>query len=154
MTANDEPQTSVLDPGQIFEVFFDGDCPLCKREIDFLRRRDRAGRIRFTDISTPDFDPASVGSDMATLMGRIHGRMPDGRLIEGLEVFRQLYDAVGFGPLVRLSRMPGVSALAERAYSLFARNRLRWTGRGQCESGVCATYTEAYGNRAREASAP
>ncbi|MCA9152358.1 MAG: DUF393 domain-containing protein, partial [Planctomycetales bacterium] len=35
------------------EVFYDGDCPLCKREIGFLQRRDRQGRIRFTDIANP-----------------------------------------------------------------------------------------------------
>ena len=30
------------------EVFYDGDCPLCTREIRLLRRLDRRGRIRFT----------------------------------------------------------------------------------------------------------
>ena len=28
-----------------FEVFFDGDCPLCKREIDWLRKRDRDHQV-------------------------------------------------------------------------------------------------------------
>ncbi len=32
------------------EVFFDGECPLCMREIRMLRRLDRKDRIRFTDI--------------------------------------------------------------------------------------------------------
>lgn len=126
-----------LAPGRVFQVFYDGDCPLCTREIALLRSWDRAGRIEFTDIAADGFDPATAGRDMATLMGSIHGRLPDGTLVEGVEVFRRLYEAVGLGALVRLSRLPGVAALADRAYALFARNRLRLTGRC-APDGTCA----------------
>jgi predicted DCC family thiol-disulfide oxidoreductase YuxK len=118
------------------EVFFDGDCPLCTREIDLLRRLDRSGRIRFTDIAAPGFDPAALGTSMDALMARIHGRLPDGSWIEGVEVFRRLYAAVGFGPLVALTRIPGVSHALDAAYAVFAKNRLRWTGR--CDEKGCA----------------
>jgi predicted DCC family thiol-disulfide oxidoreductase YuxK len=72
------------------EVFFDGACPLCSREIAALRRLDRRHRIRFTDITAPGFDAPSLGRSMDDLMGRIHGRLADGTLIEGVEVFRRL----------------------------------------------------------------
>ena len=117
------------------EVFFDGDCPLCRREINQLRRWDRDGRIRFTDIATPDFDAAEVGVPHAELMARIHARLPDGALVEGVEVFRRLYAAVGFGPLVAVSRWPGITQTLDWAYGVFAKNRLALTGRrcdGQC----------------------
>jgi predicted DCC family thiol-disulfide oxidoreductase YuxK len=120
------------------EVFFDGDCPLCAREIAVLRRLDRnRGRIRSTDIQSKDFAPEAYGLDFETMMGSIHGRLPDGSLVQGVEVFRQLYAAVGFGPLVRLSRLPGISGALDLCYESFARNRLRLTGRcdpaGQCQ---------------------
>lgn len=121
--------------GKTFEVFYDGECPLCVREMDLLRRWDRAGQIAFTDIAEPTFDPTTIGSDLATLMARIHGRLPDGTLVEGVEVFRQLYETVGFKTWVRISRLPGIAGLADRAYTLFANNRLRLTGR--CENGTC-----------------
>jgi predicted DCC family thiol-disulfide oxidoreductase YuxK len=121
------------------EVFHDGDCPLCAREIALLRRLDRGrGRIRFTDIAAADFDAAAVGTTWRALMDRIHGRLPDGSLIEGVEVFRRLYTAVGFGPLVALTRLPGVSHLIDLAYDRFARNRLRLTGR--CDGETCALH--------------
>jgi predicted DCC family thiol-disulfide oxidoreductase YuxK len=120
------------------EVFYDGACPLCSREIDMLRRRDRRGRIRFTDIAAREFDAATVGTSWDALMARIHGRLPDGTLVEGVEVFRRLYAAVGFARLVRLSRAPGLSHLLELGYHLFAKNRLRLTGR--CEDGACAVH--------------
>jgi len=118
------------------EVFHDGACPLCAREMRWLRKLDRDGRILFTDISAPSFDPASVGLTFEALMARLHGRLPDGRMIEGVEVFRQLYAAVGFRRLAAFSRAPVVSHLLNAGYALFAQNRLRLTGR--CAGGHCA----------------
>ena len=37
--------------GWDIEVFHDGGCPLCNREIEMLRRLDTKGRIKFTDIA-------------------------------------------------------------------------------------------------------
>jgi predicted DCC family thiol-disulfide oxidoreductase YuxK len=123
-----------------FEVFFDGECPLCVREISMLRRLDRDGRIRFTDIAAPGFDPSVVGVPLSTLMARIHGRTlgPDAALLEGVEVFRRLYEAVGLGPVVGLTRLPGVRDALDAGYRWFARNRLALTGRpAECTGGRC-----------------
>ena len=111
------------------EVFYDGDCPLCKREIGVLRWADRRQRVRFTDIAAPDFDSSTLGISWSTLMDRIHGRLPDGSWIEGVEVFRRLYAAVGLGWLVWFTRLPGIAGLLEWSYRIFAKNRLKWTGR-------------------------
>ncbi len=112
-----------------FEVFHDGDCPLCAREIAMLRRLDRHGRIRFTDIAEPGFDPRPLGRTHQELMAEIHGRTPDGEWVTGVEVFRQLYASVGFAGAVALTRLPGVSHAMDAGYRVFARNRLRLTGR-------------------------
>lgn len=117
------------------DVYYDGDCPLCAREVRWLRRRDRRRRIRFVDIAAPGFDAREAGVPLETLMERIHGRLPDGTIIDGVEVFRRIYAAVGFPTLARLSRLPGVSGMLELAYRWFARNRLRLTGR--CRDGIC-----------------
>jgi len=129
-----------------FEVFYDGDCPLCMREIRILRRLDRHARIRFTDIAASDFDARSVGLSWSALMESIHGRMPDGTLVKGVEVFRQLYTAVGFGPLVALTRLPGIAQLLGLGYLVFAKNRLRLTGR--CVDDACEVNPGAPRSRA------
>lgn len=122
-------------------VLYDGECPLCAREIHFLERRDRGrGRIQFEDIADPEFDPDRYGVEAGDLMARIHGVLPGGELIEGVEVFRRAYSAVGLGWIMAPTRLPGLRNLAERAYRVFARNRLRWTGRAAqtCEDGRCS----------------
>ena len=123
-------------------VLFDGDCPLCVREVRMLRRLDRGrGRIGFEDIAAPGFEASRYGLDSATLMARIHGVLGDGRVIEGMEVFRRAYAAVGLGWLLAPSRWPLLRPLCDAAYRSFARNRLRLTGRAGdgCDAERCAT---------------
>ena len=120
------------------EVFHDGACPLCSREVAMLRRLDRGERVRFTDIADPEFDADAVGVGWDALMARIHGRLPDGTLIQGVEVFRQVYRAIGMRRLVALSRLPVVAQLLELFYRVFAASRLRLTGR--CADRACAVH--------------
>ncbi|MCA9583275.1 MAG: DUF393 domain-containing protein [Myxococcales bacterium] len=127
----------------VVEVFFDGDCPLCKREVRMIERLDRRRRIRLTDIAADDFDAASVQVSPSALMARIHGRLPDGQVIEGVEVFRRVYAALGLGPVVWLTRLPGISQLLDGFYHLFAKNRLRLTGR--CTDETCAVHPKVHG---------
>ena len=117
------------------EVFYDGECPLCLREIKMLRWMDRKNRIRFTDIAEPSFRPFDYGKTMQEFMDEIQGRLPDGSWIIGVEVFRRLYASVGLRPLVALTRLPGVSHGLNFGYRVFAKNRLRLTGR--CNANSC-----------------
>jgi predicted DCC family thiol-disulfide oxidoreductase YuxK len=130
-------ETAVRAPD--IEVFFDGACPLCKREVQMLRGLDRARQILFTDIAAASFKSEDVGVEWESLMGRIHGRLPDGTLIQGVDVFRHLYAVLGFRKLVQLSRLPGISQFADLAYHLFAANRMRLTGR--CANNTCTLPT-------------
>ncbi len=119
------------DPAADFalEVFYDGDCPLCRREMELVRRLDRQSRIRLTNIALPEFSVADYGKEMDEFMSEIQGRTPGGQWVTGVEVFRRMYAALGFRWLAALSRLPGISHVTESAYRTFARNRLRWTGR-------------------------
>ena len=122
--------------GYEVEIFYDGECPLCTREVRLLRRLDKKQRVHFTDIASADFDPAPLGLSQAALMAEIHGRLPDGQLVRGVEVFRRVYAAVGLRALARISRWPGLAPALEAGYRVFARNRLKLTGR--CSEATCA----------------
>ncbi len=126
----------VLPVGKVVEVFYDGECPLCMREIRMLMRKDRDQRIQFTNIAASSFDASAHGTTYGALMSRIRGRLADGTWIEGVEVFRRLYTAIGFRWLVAITRLPLISHLLSLAYFVFAKNRLRLTGR--CADGACA----------------
>jgi len=111
-----------LDSDGRFEVFFDGDCPLCKREIDMIRKKDKRQQLVLTDIAATDFHPPE-GFSLDQLMRSIHGKLPNGDYVVGVEVFRQIYRRLGFQRTVRLSQTPGIGTLLNAGYFAFAKLR-------------------------------
>ena len=123
-------------PSDSFEVFFDGGCPLCAKEIDFIRWLDKKNVLIFTDIDADEFNPEQeTGLDFETLMASIHGRLADGTIIHGVEVFRQLYGRTSLKWVIPVTRLPGITQLLDVIYDFFARHRLRLTGR--CTPELC-----------------
>lgn len=131
----DQPKAETADqiasdkPNWVLQVFFDGDCPLCLREINMIRKLDRKNRVSFVDIAAKEFQPDDYKITLDQLMAEIHARLPDGSWITGVEVFRVLYGAVGFRWLVPVTRLPGINGVLNWGYRVFAKNRLKWTGR-------------------------
>lgn len=115
--------------GYEIEMFYDGECPLCMRETRLLQRMDIQQRLRFTNIAAPEFNASSFGRTQDELMSEMHGRLPDGTWVTGVEVFRRLYSAVGFGPIVWLTRLLVIRQCLDLGYYFFAKYRLRLTGR-------------------------
>jgi len=113
----------------LIEMFYDGDCPLCMREKRLLERKDSHSRIKFTNIAAPDFDAQSFGKSHDEFMAEMHGRLPDGTWVTGVEAFRHLYSAVGLGQVMKLTRLPVIRQCLGVGYYLFAKHRLRLTGR-------------------------
>ena len=116
-------------------LLYDGGCPLCLREVTFLKGRDQrlaAGepRLAFVDIDSPDYDPAAHrGISYREAMGRIHGLRSDGEVLRDVAVFREAYRLVGLGWLYAPTDWPLLRSLVDGAYGLWARWRLRITGR-------------------------
>lgn len=98
------------------EVWFDGDCPLCRREIALLRRLDRRGAIVFTDVASGE---GSCPIDRTELLSCFHAR-EDGRLVSGAEAFAAMWRAIPvLAPLGRLARNRHVLAGLEQLYLVF-----------------------------------
>lgn len=106
-------------------ILHDGNCPICQLDMNNLKSRNDAGRLRFVDVSTPGFDPAAWGCTAAQLAAEIHARRADGKLVTGVEVFRLAYRGVGLGWVTAATGWPGVKPLADLGYRLFARHRPR-----------------------------
>ena len=110
-------------------VYFDGECPICRREIDLMKVFNRRERLQFIDFSNSSYQPTDQNLSQCDLGRVIHARWSDGTVVTGVEVFREMWEAIGLGFLARISRLSGINTLLVKAYAWFAKNRLRLTGR-------------------------
>jgi len=120
----------------LLTLLFDGACPLCRREVEALRSRDRGqGRICFVDVDAPDYDPAAHGGiSYREAMGRMHAIGADGRVIVDVAAFREAYRLVGMGWLYAPTTWPIVKPVVDGLYHHWANWRLTLTGRADLET--------------------
>ena len=113
------------------KLLYDGECPLCVREVNFLQKRDRGrGLVSFVDIADYDYDPRENGGvDFATAMGRIHAVLADGSVIQNVEVFRRVYEILGIGWIYAATKWPIIGPVVDALYGIWADWRLAVTGR-------------------------
>lgn len=138
-------------------LYYESGCPLCNAEMTNLMLRNTEGRLRFADVSAPEFNDLPAGTSMQDLLELIHARTADGRVIKGVEVFRLAYEAVGLKGISSAIRLPVLGLLVEWAYPVLARNRHRIprrlvgllfegavrraaerSARARCDSGTCS----------------
>lgn len=110
-------------------LFHDGQCPLCRKEIAWLRRHPRSELIRFVDIRAEGFSAQAWGQRFEDMMGKLHLRDAAGRWFIGMDASRALYATLGHRRWVRLSSVPGVRELLDIGYLGFARLRPWLTAR-------------------------
>ncbi|XP_059290885.1 uncharacterized protein At5g50100, chloroplastic [Lycium ferocissimum] len=117
------------------KMLYDGECPLCMREVDMLRERNKGyGTIKFLDISSDEYRPEeNEGLDYETVMGRIHAILSDGTVVTDVEAFRRLYEAVGLGWVYAITKYEPIATIADSVYGVWAKYRLQITGRPSLE---------------------
>lgn len=102
-------------------VWYDGACPLCRREIALMRRLDRAQRIHFVDLTGDGTCPV----DRAAALARLHAREGD-QLLSGAAAFAAMWRAIPLlRPLGLAARNRHVLRLLEAAYVRFLKVRPR-----------------------------
>ncbi|MBZ2169779.1 thiol-disulfide oxidoreductase DCC family protein [Marinobacter sp. F4216] len=102
-------------------LFYDGRCPLCRREIHTLRKLQTGG-LSFVDIHKSDKVAAGIPS-RELLLRRLHLRTSDGHWVVGLRANVRAWSHTRFGVLFKPLLWPGVFAIATRVYENWADRR-------------------------------
>ena len=112
-------------------VFYDGGCPLCRREIAHYRHLDRHGRLCWVDICAQPDVLAHYGITWKSAMQRLHVRDVDGRMLTGAYAFAALWQRLPYYRwLATLVSLPGMLLLLDKAYSGFA----HWRWKRRCDA--------------------
>jgi predicted DCC family thiol-disulfide oxidoreductase YuxK len=128
----DTLENSTRSPSWKIKLLYDGECPLCLREVNFLLQKRDAGRglVAFVDIADENYNPEENGGiSFAAAMGRIHAVLADGTILQNVEVFRQVYDILGIGWIYAATKWPVIGFLVDIIYEIWASWRLTLTGR-------------------------
>lgn len=137
-------------------VFYDGACPLCRREIDYYRRRNGANDLEWVDLSGVRGDVVVPGLRVEDALRRMHVRRADGSFASGALAFAELWAALpAFRPIGRIMRTRLMVSLLEPLYRLFLRFR-PWMQRLAADGNqepACST-TGACDARAQTGAAP
>lgn len=92
-------------------------------EVKYLAKKDKAGKIKFTDIEDPSYnpsDPANANIEYATGMKSMHAVLANGEIITGVAVFRELYSAIGLGWLYGFTKYPYIKPIIDKLYDSWA----------------------------------
>ena len=115
-------------------ILFDGGCPLCKREVDFLQSRNQKGYLSFIDINNSDFYlDLKYGISYKQAMERIHAFKSDGSVIKDIKVLQEAYTLIGLGWVYAPTKIPIFDKFFEYLYGFLAKYRLKLTFRPSIE---------------------
>ena len=126
-------------------IFFDGECPLCRREIDFLQSKNKKGSLSFIDINSSDFslDPKYTIT-YKQAMERIHALKSDGSVIQDIKVFQEAYSLIDLGWIYAPTKLPILDKVIDFIYRFWAKYRLNLTFRPSlqklCNERGCEPY--------------
>jgi predicted DCC family thiol-disulfide oxidoreductase YuxK len=113
--------------GESCTVYFDGACPLCRREIAHYRGHPGAESIRWIDVAAAEPGALGEGLDRDTALARLHVRGADGRLVSGAAAFAAIWRRLpAYAWLGRLASPRPVQWLLEGGYRGFLAMRRLW----------------------------
>lgn len=108
-------------------VYYDGACPVCRREIALYRSQPGAEQLCWVDAAHCEPQALGPGLDRATALARLHVRDERGRLVSGARGFLALWQGLPrWAWLGRLLNRGPLPALLELGYRLFLRLRPLW----------------------------
>ena len=113
---------------------FDGGCPLCLRETNFLKSKDELNKIDFVDINNVDYNPILFKNiSYAEAMSNLHGILENGNIIKGLDVLAYSYELIGLGWVYYPLKIEFLAPVLRLFYKYWAKYRLKITGRSNIE---------------------
>lgn len=121
--SNDQPYSAT--------VYHDGECPICNVEINAMKRIDKTKRVKWVDISKDQAALDAAGLTYQQTMDRIHVLDADQQMLTGIEGFLNVWSHLPYFRRVVpiIEHTPGLHWLMEKAYVLFAKYRLKLTGK-------------------------
>ena len=116
--------------------FHDGECPICRIEINVMKKLDKEGHVKWVDITQGETALLKAGLTYHQAMERMyvideHQQLQSG-VLGFLQVWKQLPYYRRIVPIIE--KVPLLLPLLEFCYRIFAKYRLTLTGKVKSRS--------------------
>jgi predicted DCC family thiol-disulfide oxidoreductase YuxK len=121
------------------QVFYDGHCVLCSREIQFYMKQPGSEKIEWIDIMTTGFSAEVHGLDPQKIHARFHVKK-SGQIFEGVDGFQLIWQELKIFKLLDWAAQTSLSrSLMNFGYDLFVKLRpyLPRKSAEQCSQDSC-----------------
>ncbi|SFG19887.1 thiol-disulfide oxidoreductase DCC family protein [Neptunomonas qingdaonensis] len=115
-------------------VFYDGSCPLCRKEINHYRRIDARQKIEWLDISKNAERLKAYDIQYKSAMARLHSIDASGKKVTGVAAFLLIWDNLDYYRyLAKTVRILKLQKPLDFAYQRFAKWRVKRQCAGHCK---------------------
>ena len=104
----------------ILTIFYDGNCPLCMKEMQLLKQNTIDKSIHFANLHNESFSTDYPHIDKTEAIQILHGQLNTGELLLGLDVTCKAWALVGKHKWLAILRWPVIRTIADVFYRLFA----------------------------------
>lgn len=106
------------------KIYYDGKCHLCAKEVKIYHKQNKEKALEFVDIMNPSFSPEAEGLDPNGVHQRFHIKTDDGRILEGVEAFREIWSKLPQWKWAhKASGLPMINYAMRVGYRLFTKIR-------------------------------
>jgi predicted DCC family thiol-disulfide oxidoreductase YuxK len=109
-------------------VFFDGDCALCNRSVQWILRRDRQGVFYFATLHSTTAESLQISQESDSVVLFLDHTV----YTQSAAVVRILWLVGGWWRVLAVILFIIPAPLRDGMYRLIARNRYRWFGTQSC----------------------
>jgi predicted DCC family thiol-disulfide oxidoreductase YuxK len=124
MAASASNSSTAGDTGPKTTIYFDGSCPLCRREIGYYKESRGKDRLAFVDVAGQGDSKVAPDLERTAAMKRFHVRQANGRLLSGAGAFAEVWKQIpGWAWAGHIVAVPGIRHLADGVYFIYLRYR-------------------------------
>lgn len=119
----------------MIEVFYDGKCSLCSKEINYFKKRHPKHPMVWHDIANNPQRLEGTGLSQSEALMFMRVKDAHGRIRSGVDAFIVLWGQFpGWHLLSRFAALPGIHFIADKLYQQFA--RYRFVNHTHCQASL------------------
>lgn len=105
-------------------VFFDGNCPVCSREMEGLKKRNQTGQIVYVSLhSEEELKKITQEITYPQAMEKIHAIRANGEVLKGIDVLSELYARTDLSLVAIWLQAPVFRQFFQACYAIWAKFR-------------------------------